>query len=121
MSTCDKCWDDALSRTTTQGGTVVEHYFDLLKERRDDPCPDKEQHRHDYIRFRQQGHDKQNERMVDAVIQDRGVRRGCPYQPETEERERVKIRRDLRAALSIYCPQCCEPILFTVQIQEKGP
>ena len=53
-----------------------------------------------------------NESMVDSVIRDRERRRGCSYQSGTEERERVKIRRDLHAALVIYCPRCNAPIFM---------
>jgi len=42
------------------------------------------------------------ERMVDAVIVDRAKRRrGCRYTSDAEERERVKLRRDLRVAITV--------------------
>lgn len=43
-----------------------------------------------------------SEYLVDAVIRDRVKRRGCSYWGGAEERERVKIRRDLVAAFSVF-------------------
>jgi hypothetical protein len=44
MATCEKCWDDAYSRSW--GGsekTQSEHYQDLLEERKGNPCSPEEQ------------------------------------------------------------------------------
>lgn len=38
MSACEKCWRDASMRALLLGGSVVDHYRDLLKERADKPC-----------------------------------------------------------------------------------
>jgi hypothetical protein len=39
MSACEKCWRDANARMLMLGGSVSDHYRDLLDERRDNPCP----------------------------------------------------------------------------------
>lgn len=43
MSACEKCWRDANWRAMHFGGSVVDHYHDLLKERKDRPCSEAEQ------------------------------------------------------------------------------
>ena len=43
MSACEKCWRDANVRALTLGGSVADHYRDLLEERRDRPCSEAEQ------------------------------------------------------------------------------
>lgn len=43
MSACEKCWSDANARAFMLGGNVVDHYHDLLDERRDAPCSAAEQ------------------------------------------------------------------------------
>jgi len=45
MKVCEKCWADAYLRQASLGGAQVDHYHDLLEERRDRPCPKTEQHR----------------------------------------------------------------------------
>jgi hypothetical protein len=36
MSACETCWGDAYARSRMLGGSQVEHYQALLKERSDD-------------------------------------------------------------------------------------
>jgi len=43
MAGCEKCWSDAGMRTALCGGSQTDHYHDLLKERRNDPCSPEEQ------------------------------------------------------------------------------
>jgi len=44
MSVCEKCWSDAGCRVYSDTSkTKAEHYFDLLKERKDNPCTKEEQ------------------------------------------------------------------------------
>lgn len=39
MAACEKCWNDAYSRSLSDTSkTQVEHYNDLLQERKDNPC-----------------------------------------------------------------------------------
>jgi hypothetical protein len=38
MSACEKCWRDANQRALLLGGSVSDHYRDLLNERRDNQC-----------------------------------------------------------------------------------
>lgn len=40
---CEKCWRDANLRAILLGGSVVDHYNDLLCERSTAPCSAKEQ------------------------------------------------------------------------------
>lgn len=40
---CEKCWRDASARAMHLGGSTVEHYRDLLRERQDNPCSEAEQ------------------------------------------------------------------------------
>ena len=41
---CEKCWSDAYSRMKADPSKCqVDHYYDLLKERKDNPCSPKEQ------------------------------------------------------------------------------
>ncbi|MGB8216300.1 MAG: hypothetical protein WCE94_03270 [Candidatus Methanoperedens sp.] len=36
---CEQCWDDAYLRTLTNPGkSQMEHYLDLLEERKNTPC-----------------------------------------------------------------------------------
>lgn len=44
MASCEKCWNDAYSRYISHPmKSQVDHYADLIKERKDNPCPPKEQ------------------------------------------------------------------------------
>ena len=44
MSSCEKCWGDAFMREFNHPmKSQTEHYRDLLKERKDNPCTPKEQ------------------------------------------------------------------------------
>ena len=43
MVGCEKCWGDAYMRYRDKGGTQTDHYNDLIKERKDNPCTPKEQ------------------------------------------------------------------------------
>jgi len=44
MSLCEKCWSDAAMRQFRDTGKAqVEHYLDLLEERKDNPCSEEEQ------------------------------------------------------------------------------
>lgn len=45
MSACEKCWRDACRRAGLEGGSVTEHYYALLDERKDAPCSAAEQRR----------------------------------------------------------------------------
>jgi hypothetical protein len=40
MAACEKCWRDASARVLYLGGSVADHYADLLRERKDNPCPE---------------------------------------------------------------------------------
>lgn len=39
MAACEKCWRDASLRVMLLGGSVVDHYNDLLRERVCEPEP----------------------------------------------------------------------------------
>jgi hypothetical protein len=43
MSACEKCWRDASARVLYLGGSVADHYADLLRERANTPCSPQEQ------------------------------------------------------------------------------
>ena len=43
MSACEKCWGDAYLRSLRSGKTQGECYSKLLKERKNNPCTDREQ------------------------------------------------------------------------------
>jgi len=49
MAACEKCWSDAFRRTLDYPPldqpmkSQIEHYYDLLRERKDNPCTPKEQ------------------------------------------------------------------------------
>ncbi len=44
MATCEKCWDDAYMRTHSEPMICqVDHYYNLLKERKENPCTPEEQ------------------------------------------------------------------------------
>jgi hypothetical protein len=44
MSACEKCWGDAYVRFMSNPfKDQVEHYHDLLEERKDNPCSPEEQ------------------------------------------------------------------------------
>ena len=44
MSCCEKCWNDARLRAKYNlSKSQTEHYYDLLKEREDNPCSVDEQ------------------------------------------------------------------------------
>ena len=34
----EKCWEDATVRAMSRGGSITDHYHDLLEERKDKPC-----------------------------------------------------------------------------------
>jgi hypothetical protein len=38
MAACERCWRDAHFRVMHLGGSVIDHYHDLLRERTDRPC-----------------------------------------------------------------------------------
>lgn len=38
MTACEKCWADAALRVALLGGSQVQHYQDLLRERANHPC-----------------------------------------------------------------------------------
>lgn len=40
---CEKCWGDAYIRARTLGGFQVDRYYELLDERKDNPCSVQEQ------------------------------------------------------------------------------
>lgn len=40
---CEKCWGDAYLRARTGGKSQAEHYEELLRERKDKPCSQKDQ------------------------------------------------------------------------------
>ena len=40
---CEKCWADAAMAAHHRGGSQVDHYDRLLKERADNPCSPREQ------------------------------------------------------------------------------
>jgi len=40
---CEKCWGDAFLRNLGNGKGQTENYFELIKERKDNPCTPKEQ------------------------------------------------------------------------------
>lgn len=48
MSACEKCWRDANWRALHFGGSVTDHYHDLLRERKDKPCSEAEQRGNGY-------------------------------------------------------------------------
>lgn len=43
MPSCEKCWKDAQLRAAVSQRSVVECYHELLEERKDSPCTEKEQ------------------------------------------------------------------------------
>lgn len=43
MAACEKCWSDAAWRVQELGGSQVERYEELLKERYHNPCTEVEQ------------------------------------------------------------------------------
>jgi len=44
MSVCEKCWGDAYMRMLSEPTkSQSEHYYDLLQERKDNPCTPEEQ------------------------------------------------------------------------------
>jgi hypothetical protein len=44
MSTCEKCWADAYMRMLGEPSkSQTDHYYDLLDERKDNPCTQDEQ------------------------------------------------------------------------------
>jgi len=44
MPTCEKCWGDAYKRVLADSSkSQTDHYYDLLKEREENPCTVKEQ------------------------------------------------------------------------------
>ena len=40
---CEKCWADAYMRSFGSGKSQTECYMELLEERKDNPCTEKEQ------------------------------------------------------------------------------
>ena len=48
MASCEKCWNDAYTKThVSPMKSQAEHYTDLVKERKDNPCTPEEQAGHD--------------------------------------------------------------------------
>jgi hypothetical protein len=43
IGACEKCWRDANERMFHLGGSVTQHYQDLLREREKNPCRDSDQ------------------------------------------------------------------------------
>ena len=43
MASCEKCWGDAYRRSLATGKSQAECYHDLLVERKDNPCTEREQ------------------------------------------------------------------------------
>jgi hypothetical protein len=44
MASCEKCWEDAFYRSMVDAfKSKSEHYSDLIKERKDNPCTPEEQ------------------------------------------------------------------------------
>ena len=44
MPTCEKCWGDAYMRLLADSSkSQTDHYYDLLKERKENPCTKEEQ------------------------------------------------------------------------------
>jgi len=43
MASCEKCWDDSYLMTFGTGKDRAEVYNELLKERENNPCTEKEQ------------------------------------------------------------------------------
>lgn len=41
--TCEKCWTDAYRRSLWSGKSQAECYFEILKERENNPCTPQEQ------------------------------------------------------------------------------
>lgn len=39
MSACETCWADAYVEARLKGGSQVDHYHRLLRERAENPCP----------------------------------------------------------------------------------
>jgi len=39
MAVCEKCWSDAYMRSRDTGKSQTECYYELLEERKDNPCP----------------------------------------------------------------------------------
>ena len=39
MSACEKCWRDAYLRSIGSGKSQTECYYELLEERKNNPCP----------------------------------------------------------------------------------
>ena len=44
MAACEKCWSDAYRRMLADTSkSQTEHYYDLLEEKKDNPCSSEEQ------------------------------------------------------------------------------
>lgn len=44
MPACEKCWGDAFARSKCDPSkSQAEHYADLIRERKDNPCTEAEQ------------------------------------------------------------------------------
>jgi hypothetical protein len=43
MSACEKCWGDAYLRSRATGKSQTECYYELLDERKDNPCTPEQQ------------------------------------------------------------------------------
>ena len=41
--TCEKCWGDAYFRSLSTGKSQIDCYYELLLERKDNPCTQQEQ------------------------------------------------------------------------------
>jgi hypothetical protein len=59
MPACEKCWGDAYMRWLAHPSkSQSEHYLDLLEERKDNPCSEREQ-REGRRRFREEEDDNE--------------------------------------------------------------
>jgi len=43
MIVCEKCWEEARNRCQSQGGNVLDHYGEILQEKKNKPCTPQEQ------------------------------------------------------------------------------
>ena len=43
MSACEKCWSDSFASARGTGDSQTDCYYQLLEERKDNPCSPKEQ------------------------------------------------------------------------------
>lgn len=43
MTVCETCWKVATTRAMARGGSVVDHYYQVLDERKDNHCNQEDQ------------------------------------------------------------------------------